>query len=194
VSHRRQVALVVEGHGEVQALPLLVRRILAERGHTATVTKPHRIQRSRMLSELRRAVSLHRARVGEDGLVLIVFDADDCDAGVAAGGALDVAADGHPVAVCVAVREYEAWFLSALESLASHRAVCDDAAYEEDPELRRGAKEQLRDRMTEPYRETIHQPAFSQLMDLTVARRRSPSFAGLCHTLWQWAGDEGHGT
>lgn len=190
MTQRRNVALIVEGHGEVQALPLLVRRILGERGHHPTINKPHRIPRDRMLSDLPRAVPLHRSRVGGSGLVMIVFDADDCEAQTAAKKALDVAADGHPVAVSVAVREYEAWFLAALASLRSHRAVRADAEYLDDPEARRGAKEQLREHMNEPYRENIHQPAFSQLMDLAEARRRSPSFADLCDTLWQWAGDD----
>ena len=77
----------------------------------------------------------------------------------------------------IAVQEHEAWFLASIASLRSHRSVDDDAVFDGDPELPRGAKERLRQVMDEKYRERIHQPAFSHLMNLDAAREGSPSFA-----------------
>ena len=79
--------------------------------------------------------------------------------------------------VAVAVREYEAWFLAAIESLRGHGGVSGDAVFDGEPEHPRDAKGVLAARMTESYRETLHQARFSAVMDLAQARGRSPSFA-----------------
>ncbi len=188
------ISLIVEGHGEVQAFPLLVRRILGERNIQAPINQPHRIPRDRMLRDVARAMTLQRGRVGDSGLILILFDSDDCDAHEAEVKTRQAAADDRPLMACAAVREYEAWFLAGLESLRGHRSVREDAEFAGDPELPRGAKERLSARMNEPYKETLHQPAFSQLVDLRMVRAQSRSFASLCDRLWEWAEGSATGT
>lgn len=74
--------------------------------------------------------------------------------------------------VVVARREYEAWFLGGIESLRVHRSVRDDASFDSDPEAPRDAKGRLRQLGTEPYRETLHQPAFAELLSIGAARQR----------------------
>ena len=49
--------------------------------------------------------------------------------------------------------------------------------FDGEPERPRDAKGVLATRMTESYRETLHQARFSAVMDLAQARGRSPSFA-----------------
>jgi hypothetical protein len=51
------IASIVEGHGEVASLPLLIRRLLAEGGGYAEVPKPVRIKRDQLLSQTDRFLS-----------------------------------------------------------------------------------------------------------------------------------------
>ena len=118
------------------------------------------------------------------GAVLILFDGDDdCPADLGPtvqAWAAAVAAD-TPCRVVLAHREYEAWFLAAIESLRGRRGVRNDAEPHPDPERPRGAKEQLEARMQPgaSYLETTDQPAFSALLSLPDAYRRSRSFRKL---------------
>jgi hypothetical protein len=81
-------------------------------------------------------------------------------------------------AAVVAVREYEAWFLAAAESLGGHRGLADDLAAPANPEAIRDAKGWLRDHMpgSRKYAETSDQAAPTELFDVDMARRGSPSF------------------
>ncbi|ASR56126.1 DUF4276 family protein [Cellulomonas sp. PSBB021] len=177
------IASVVEGHGEVQGLPVLLRRIAAERHDcNALVSKPHRVPRGKMThrpTELQAAVRLQAARLPDGGVLLVLADSDDDEPAQLADDlkqTVDGAAVGARVAVAVAVKEYEAWFLAGVQSLRSHRSVLDDAAYAGDPELPRSPKDKLAALMVEPYGSVRHQPAFNALLDIDAAAERSPSF------------------
>ena len=80
------------------------------------------------------------------------------------------------VQVTLTKREYEAWFIAAIESLAGIRGVSADAADAQDPESIRGAKEWLRNRMSGSYSPTADQAALTARFDMDSARGRSPSF------------------
>ena len=86
------------------------------------------------------------------------------------------------VSVVCANREFEAWFLASAESLSGRRGLLvAEGESPSDPDAIRGAKEWLSGRIANGrYRETTDQPAFSALIDLEVARRRSRSFRKLC--------------
>lgn len=168
------IASIVEGFGEVQALPVLIRRIAGEifGAYGVVAPQPHRVKRQQMPSGdvLSRATRVQSARVTGRGGLLIVADADD-DCAVHLAALLKEKAKPVEVAVTVAVPEFEAWFLAAVESLRSHRAVRDDASYARMPEAKRDAKGALSAQMVEQYRETLHQVAFAALIDLQLARR-----------------------
>ncbi|CAM2984228.1 DUF4276 domain-containing protein [Actinomyces slackii] len=177
----RIVASVVEGHGEVKALPELLRRITNEAGiFDSQVAEPFRLGRDHMRStKVRDAVRMQWANInqrGGIGVVVVLYDSDDDDPQQCVKATRE-ALEGQEAVVAVAVREYEAWFLAGIESLRDHRAVKDDAAYPKDPEAKRGAKEALQEQMIENYAETRHQVAFSSRLDLDATARRSPSFA-----------------
>ena len=124
-----------------------------------------------------------------DGAVIVLLDQDD-DVDLARLVA-DVSAPMAGMAelrVVVACREYEAWFLGSIESLRLHSGVRDDASFGGDPEAPRDAKGRLRQLMHEPYRETLHQPAFSELLALDEARRRCPSFDFLVRAIGELIG------
>lgn len=172
------LASVVEGHGEVQALPVLVRR-LADRfrpGVAVDAPTPFRLPRGkfRVVGELERAVAVAARKVIAGGGVLILVDADDdCPVEFAAElrSRCEPAAGGGPAAFVVAQREFEAWFLASLPSLSSHPDVSPSARHAGDCESVRDAKGRLQGQMMPgvKYSETRHQPAFSALMDLDLA-------------------------
>lgn len=178
---------IVEGHGEVQAFPELLRRIAREiYGLEIDVQKPHRVARSSMTKgDLGRAVRLHSGRVARRGAIIVLADADDDDPEVLRGELQVLSDDAAPGAavVVVAVREYEAWFLAGIESLRGHRTVRDDAVYVSDPETKRGCKEALSELMAEPYDPIRHQTAFSAIVDIESACERSPSFRRLVEAI-----------
>lgn len=118
------------------------------------------------------------------GAILILFNGDsDCPAelGPTVHGWATEAAGGVSCAVVLAHREYETWFLAGIDSLRGHRGVRNDAEPHPDPDIPRGAKEQLEVRMDPgaTYIETMHQPAFSAKFSLSDAYRRSRSFRKL---------------
>ncbi|SDN19351.1 protein of unknown function [Actinomyces ruminicola] len=172
------VGSVVEGHGEVKALPVLIRRIAEERGYyDVKVLSPHRLPRADMTgTKVAAAVQMQRLRAGEDGVVIVLYDADDDDPEQSQRLTSKALGDTQAV-VALAVKEYEAWFLAAIESLRSHASIRDDAGFDGDPERPRNAKLRLEELMTESYKETLHQARFTGVMSLEAARTRSPSFA-----------------
>lgn len=179
------IACIVEGQGEVEAVPLLIRRI-AEQACPDVLLKiispPIRIPRTKLAKagELERAVELAARQAGAQGAVLILIDSDD-DCPAQTGPQLQARAEaarrGFAISVVLAKREFEAWFLAAAESLRGHRGLRADLNAPADPEAMRDAKGWLRDRMPDnrKYRETLDQPALTAPFDLQAARR-SDSF------------------
>lgn len=176
---------VVAGHGEAEAVPILVRRIAltVDPGLVATFPKkPLRITESKLLKagELERAVEL-AARNADGGPVLVLLDCDDGCPARLGPQLLERARNARsniPLSVVLATREFEAWFLAAAESLRGLRGLAEDLTSPADPEAIRGAKEWLSAHMTggRRYSETLHQPAFAAQFDMDLARKRSPSF------------------
>jgi hypothetical protein len=182
------IAAVVEGEGEVAALPVLLRRIMMEMHAVYVhVPPPARLSRGKLTLErdIARAIHIQAKKVDGRGGVLVLLDADD-DCPVECAGAVRdccLSLPGCPVEVVVANREFEAWFLASVESLRDHWAVAVNATYAGDPEQPRGAKERLAKCMTEKYVPTLHQAAFAQMLDLSTALARSRSFRRLASAL-----------
>lgn len=175
----RRIACIVEGHGEVESLPVLIRRIHAE---TPTLRHPvlgrnaiFRVPRSRLLreGELERSVELAARRVGPDGAVLILLDADDdppCQLGPETLARATQARSDIGLSVVIANREYEAWFIASARSLA--RALGTNVPVPAaNPEDIRDAKGWVAELMPDlSYRPTLEQAGLSALMDLEEAR------------------------
>jgi hypothetical protein len=183
-----EIESIIEGDGEGEALRVLLRRIILEvdPGLYVQLHRPLRRPKDQLKKQqlFTAAVESATRRLTGPGALLILLDADeDCPAEL--GPQLRdwaLAAHGNlPVAVVVANREYEAWFLAAAESLRGHRGLAADLSPPSDPESVSGAKEWLSRRMPrdEPYGPTSHQASFSQVMSLDQARR-APSFDKLC--------------
>ena len=177
---------IVEGHGEVAAVPVLLRRFVHDaEAWKVGVGKPIRRSRGQLVqqAQLQQAVSLALRQPG-CGAVLIMFDGDDdCPAelGPTVHRWATATAGRVPCEVVLPHREYEAWFLAAIESLRGVHGVRSDARLHPDPEAPRGAKEALEARMhsDKSYLERTHQPAFSAQFSMAAAHAQCRSFRKL---------------
>ncbi len=179
------IAIIVEGHGEVEAVPILIRRIaeVEALGVFPDVRRPIPVGRDKFLkpNETNRYVEIAARQSGPDGRILILLDADDdCPRDLAPRilhRAIEARSDRR-IQVVLAQREYEAWFLAAADSLAGKRGLRDDITAPGGPESVRGAKEWLTRQMPRgrSYRETLDQPALTKEFDLERARRSAASF------------------
>lgn len=183
------VVAIVEGDGEVQALPVLLRRVgqwLTPESYVEVPT-PIRVRRDRFINrpeEFVRHIKLAAAKCGDDGWILILLDADDdCPAELGQqllARAAAVAPHRH-ISVVLANKEYEAWFIASCTSLHGCRTFSYTGPHNFDPEGIRDAKGWMRARMgCGTYRELTDQAGFSAQMDLHSARERSRSFRKLC--------------
>lgn len=177
----RTISTIVEGHGEIEALPLLLRRIAAALGSAVHTPRPIRVKRHKVVKpgELERAVELAARQARADGSILVLLDADsDCPEELAPQ-LLRRATDARPdreIRVVLAKTEYEAWFLAAARSIAGKRGIDPSATPPDDPESIGSPKGWLRRHMRDqPYSETLDQAALSAVFDLDAARS-APSF------------------
>ncbi len=185
----KRLVCIVEGQGEVAAIPSLCARILLYLGAERWIVDPDPIRqpRSRLVDEkarsprrpcnedgIRRAIAMARARPAD--AVLVLCDADaDCAAiwGPDAQKHLVTPVRGAAV---MAQREYEAWLL------ASYTDEQRAAAKVRDPELIRDAKGELR-KLIPGYLPTVHQLAVTRKLDISRVRARSDSFDKLVRAL-----------
>lgn len=182
-----KLGVLVEGHGEHYAAPILVRRIAASLGVTDVTPTVIRQPRTTILrpGELERAVLLLANKVGERGAVLVLIDADDdpaCELGPVILRRAQAARSDRPIGVVLAVREYEAWLLASASSLRGKRGLPADLEAPAMPEAIRDAKGWLGQRMPRGYSPTADQPALTGIFDLELARS-SPSFDKLFREL-----------
>lgn len=120
--------------------------------------------------------------------IVILFDGeDDCpkELGETVRAWAKEAAGDTPCDVVIAYREYETWFLAALESLRGKYGIRDDAAAPANPESRRDAKSWLEDFMPRhrAYSETSDQAGMSDAFDMGLAHQRNRSFRKLVKAL-----------
>ena len=174
-----QIGCIVEGYGDVKAVPILIQRIAESLYPELLIVTPRpiRIPRNRVVKEgeLERGVELAARKIGGKGALLILLDSDDdCPAQLGPEllrRALQVRSDLF-FAVVLAKYEFESWFLAAAESLQGQRGLKNDLESPNNPEAIRGAKGWLKQRMEsgETYRETLDQPALTARFDLDRAR------------------------
>jgi hypothetical protein len=177
-----KIAAIVEGHGECEAVPILIRRIAQtiDPGFVPKVLSPLRVPATRLLKEgeIERSVDLAARKLQGRGGIVIIVDCDwenGCpaeDGPVLLKRAFATRGD-LPIAVILAKREFEAWFLAAAESLRNKFGLPGNLESPGNPEAIRGAKEWLSDRMPSgrSYAETTDQPAFTAVFDMNAARR-----------------------
>jgi hypothetical protein len=201
------IAPIVEGYGDVEAVPVLIRRVWQELlgGAYAHVLKPIRQPRSKLLPNrgastepnieaFDRAVGLATRELcavetAAPRLILILLDADrDCPATLAPTirAATGDAAGQIALACVLAVVEFETWLVGGAQSLGSY-LNCGEAP-PPDPERSGVGKGWIQHRIRRTsYRETVDQPRLTAAFDLAQARKRCPSFDKLCRVLERFA-------
>lgn len=184
----RKLQLLVEGEGDMQAASVLLRRLLHEEHqrydwqvdpkHTMKVWGLHKLRQN-----LPKFIEHLRGKACDGAMILLDLE-DQLPCEEAPALAEEIAALQplpFPIVIVFACKEYEAWFLASIASIAAHSAYfADNLTYPNDPEAKRGAKEWLDKRMpaTVKYKEVLHQEQFTRYLDFVQARR-APSFQRL---------------
>jgi Domain of unknown function (DUF4276) len=184
----KKIELIVEGVGDVQALPVLVERIL--RAHNifdVQVAQPvHRRGEIRTVrtrfNEFFRIAAYH----GRPVLCVLDFDCDDCHDALGEEREFLRMAQAirpqYPFQACFLVKEYESLFLWDLEATKTvFPLIKSDYVFPDNPELIRDAKGELS--KAQPvgysYKPTAHQEQLSRKVSLELLREKSASFQRL---------------
>src|SRR5258708_8149682 len=161
-----RVVSIVEGDGEVQALPVLLRRLsgwLTPEAITSVepAIRVHRDKFIRPGDEFNRMLLLAAKKCTESGWILILLDADDDCPVEMAETIRRRAREVIPhrcVSVVLANREFEAWFMASARSLIGCRNFSWDSpdAPPGNTQTFRTSKHSLSTRMgTQPSPETL---------------------------------------
>jgi hypothetical protein len=187
----RYLASVVEGHGEVEALPALVRRIAESVGFVddLQINPPIRVKSGSFIHDqdyFRKYVALAAGKAAaRNGSLLILLDCDD-DCPATLGPALLQRArsvrTNVDIFVALAYREFETWFVTAAPSLEGRRGLPPGLKSPHDAAQIRDAKGWLGERMNTSYDPVIHQLEFARAFDLKLARANR-SFDRLCRKI-----------
>ncbi len=185
----RQITLLVEGPGDADAAPALVLRLLGAMGHTGWIVG--KVKKVHGLGWLRKRLDDQATylRIEAPDAVLILLDLDDgcpLEEARSLAAAWRAHALPFPVAVVLAHREFEAWFLASLPSIAPNTDdLPDGLTYDDEPEGKRGVKEWLTAQMPKgrTYEETLHQKVYVKHLDPEAAQARSRSFRRLLSAL-----------
>lgn len=173
------VASIVEGHGEVEALPALLHRIARSVGFAGDlrVNPPIRVKSGSFLNDpayFKKQVTLATAKAAEvGGCVLILLDCEDTCPAILGPKLLEqarrVRADVD-IFIALAYREFETWFIAAARSLRHLRGLPADLEPPGDLDGIRNAKGWLSNRMNVSYDPITHQLEFARAFDMTEAR------------------------
>lgn len=186
---------VVEGDGEVEAVPLLLRRVLREQciRHDVDVATPKNAHgRGTLLRDLERFLKYAAMTPGCTAVLLLLDADDDCSKELALELSnrcgefhLDI-----PIAIVCATRKYEAWFLASLDTIRGKPikgkpGLSATTRFTGSVEELRGVKEWLTQHMPpgRAYKETLDQAPMTEHIDLESAYARSRSFRRLCHAV-----------
>jgi hypothetical protein len=197
-----KIAPIVEGDGEVSAVPELLRRLLYEelQSYNWGILRPKNAHGSGRLTTANGIERFVRYAMLEPEcdaiLVLVDLDAiyglpeadrpaDECAPALAKmlGRRIKALNPHVPVMIVVARWEYEAWFLTSLETLA----IPGIDRYDGEVEAIRSPKGWIEARLPagQKYRETIDQVVMTSKLDFTLAAQRSRSFRRLKNALRQ---------
>lgn len=176
-----KLGLVVEGDGEVAALPILIRRHLHENREIYDI-KVARPKNSKGRGNLDapggvERYTQHAALPNDVCGVLVLCDSDDdmvCEFGPTMHERAASAVPTKPVIATLAVGEFENWIVASSETVGGE-ALPDDTDYEN-----LSAEAVIRGwRSPRSYVKPLHQPGYAQSLDFDLVSDRCPSFARL---------------
>jgi hypothetical protein len=180
----RRLLPIVEGDGDLRAVPVLIRRVLAEHGRdeVSVLSAQKRGEYAKLIPNFER---WFRSALKENAAVLWVldFDCDECDCAKREAKKLYQRAEaiyrGWPFKVAFMIQEFETLFLSDQKAArVALKEIGKNVAFPNDPEKIRGAKEWLSKALPKgtSYKPTVHQAKLASAVSLDVLRQRSPSF------------------
>ena len=197
----RRIIPIVEGDGEITAVPELIRRFLHEKlsEYIITVRSPMRLRRNQIDQKL--PGFLHMAQRDEGcKAIIVIMDSDTKCAKDEALHISEVVRQHNvyvPVAVVCPSVEYEVWFIASIETIQDQpigkRGIVitvstnRDMEEVETPEGIGSPKGWLKRHMpkTMTYNPTQDQAALTARIDFELASERSRSFRRLCHAVEQ---------
>lgn len=189
----------MEGYGEVEAVPKLLRRIAQSLPNCAgiTVNPPWRVKAGSFLNDAqyfndRVEFAARKARQSQRGCVLILLDCEgDCPAelGPKLLAKARACRSDIPIEVTLAYREFETWFMAAAHSLRGVAGLSANLEPPANPESFRDAKGWLTSHMATPYNPPEHQPLMTANFSMAEAAR-VPSFARLLKKLTALLSDQ----
>ena len=186
---------IVEGDGEVKAVPLLLRRVLGERHgrYDIRIQRPINAKgKTKLLKKFEGFLEYAREEQECDAVLVLLDGDEDCPRDLAADLAQTATGLnlGVPIAIVCAHREYEAWFVASLDSetgdsIRATLGLSETAVHEGDVESVASPKGWIQVRMSQSsgYKETQDQPALTPYIDIEHTLRRSRSFQRLCHAV-----------
>jgi hypothetical protein len=201
--------VVVEGHGEVRAALNLITRLWRDLAlpEIACADPPIRGIALHTKAGMLKACEILRSK-RDCGRALILRDEDDgCPAerGPEAARWIGEAGLLFPVALVLAHREFEAWFLPCVHLMAGRRlidpnggsraGIREGSKFSGNPEQLRGVKEWLSGQFADgkSYKPTLDQLALTRLLSFDVLRSsQMPSFGTLERSLRFLATAIGH--
>ncbi len=191
-----RIAVIVEGHGESNAIRVLLERLWYEylSGDRLDVLRPFRKPQGQLLQEKGLKDAVDAAKIELDTrpvddyrkLVLILIDSEGSPPCQLAPRLLKWAREARSDAdiACVLPHPmFETWFVAAAGSLAGYNGLPANLATPVDPEGNGHGKGWMKKHLARKYIETIDQPRFVSRMDFALCRRNSPSFAKLRQAL-----------
>lgn len=203
---RRRIIPIVEGHGEERAVPCLLQRWLEHRQFHKYFEIPDLAINAKGCGRLKAAHDrvrhigiehyINAALRNKPDAILVVIDADEECINREHGNGLGpellarakAVASHVPLAVVVANREYEAWFLASLTAIRAADLLPNNTwlpfqgpLYPESPRDCKGLITKL---MGYRYEETVHQLALTRGLTFSPrAKYRSPSYGKLLRDL-----------
>lgn len=192
----RQIAAIVEGPGEENAVPSLVRRILQERLVRYDIEIPRaKVKVAKGKGGLKKRLESYIGRALVDGCaaILVLLDADnDCPLELASDLSARASALNAPVPIAIvcAKSEYETWFICSLsngegDGIRRRLDMQSGAVCPDDPESIRNAKDWLENFMPSgrAYRETSDQDNLTHHIAIDAVHAKSRSFRRLCNAV-----------
>ena len=182
----RRLLTIVEGHGDVRAVPQLVRRILERHGIYDVQLLPTQ-RRGEYPSVIKLFDTYFLAAIKENAAILWVmdFDAKEYDCPYREARSLITRANAlrpdWPLKIAFLVKEYETLFIHDKDATRAVFPDIKDIPFPAKPEDIRGAKEWLSAQRPSgmTYKETVHQEKITARLDLDLLREKSPDFAHL---------------
>lgn len=183
----KRIVPIVEGEGDVLAVPVLVRRILeAHAQFDVQVLQPHR--RGELPKVKADFARIFKAAALENASVLCVLDFDCAHCVDALQDEQELQQQAQqlrpdvPFAACLIVKEFESLFL--WDEVGTRKVlpyILKNTQFPANPEDIRPVKEWLSDAQPSgmAYKPTVHQAKLAAAVNLDALRERSPSYQRL---------------